>query len=209
MKKILSLILVAIIATTSLFAINVRDISAVELSPTSLPNIRLNVDAFESGALTDALVELYYGTNLHTDADALENTAWHLGDAIATDYETDVFTVKFTSGLVNASSTATNDDTNYKITVTPGPFVNGSTTATTDGTTDFKPIATYVAIGTTNSVAGAAVLDITSPPVPINYYISGMDLASFKLEWESVPFNVHVNAEGTYTSTSVVNISSI
>lgn len=209
MKKILSLMMVAIIATTSLVAVNVRDISTDALTPTSLPNIRLNVSAYESGALTDAVVELYYGTTLHTDADALTDPTWHLGDASATSYETDVFTVKFTAGLVNASATATNDDTNYTITVTPGSFQNGSTIATTDGTTPFKPTATYVAIGTTNSILGAATLDITSPAVPLNYYITGMDLASFKLEWESVPFNTFVNAVGTYTSTSVVNISSI
>jgi hypothetical protein len=214
MKKLLSIISIALLATTGVFAITVTEVNNATSTPTSLSDIILKVDAVSPGT-ADVLLK-YQGSSY---SGSLSDTSWKITDTSASTNITDVFTVVFSAGAV--SSTSGNSTETYKVIITPGAFLNDSTgTSAIMNTTGDPLIPTPNWVNANDGGGGESevttitspmlnVLTITSEAINTNVYISEKTIAGFTLGWNSVDANIVINPSGAYTSTTTVTIETI
>jgi hypothetical protein len=210
MKKLLSFIMIAIIASTGIFALDVSYVtngsgSGTDATP-NLPKIFLQVEQDE---VPTALVQLKYNGSEYEET-ILTDTNWEIGEATSNPYATEEFTLVFTTGVVSAGTSENSND--YTVVITPGAFMQSGTPAYTDtsATTELVPEATEVVA--TDGVSytytsGTGILTATKTFSANTYIDTEAVLARFTLEWDSVSYATYLNASGTYVSTTTVNIS--
>jgi hypothetical protein len=208
MKKMLSFIMIAALATSGLFALTVNTVNDANDANVALPSILLRVTA---EAVPFATILLNYVDTEVTTVNPITDGAWHIQDASATDYDTDLFHVVFYDGVI-AASPASSSET-YQVSVTPGAFIAdvGGATAFDNAAGDnpIIPIATHIAEGNLTSALNDPTLLITTNAIVRNQYIDSLTVASFTLGWTSADYNTYLNEVGSYTSTSTVYIRTI
>ncbi len=212
MKKMLSFIMIAALATSGLFAIDLAPpLSAVNVGTESLNDIVLVVDE-TLHQLPYAVVRLKYDTVTVTDTTEITNdnngSDWHIQDAVATGYTTDIFNVEIDGGVINASG-VDQAAIGYTVSVTPGAFSftdGGGTITASDGTNDIKPTVFYDGgmIGT-GSVNGL-VTSFVSPILSNDFMYINKKIAQFKLQWTSASYLTYLNPVAVYKSTTAVEI---
>jgi hypothetical protein len=213
MKKLLSFIMIAAIATSGIFAITTTDVVTNSPNNVSLTEAKISVILGSSPVNIDIAYDGGDGlfSQLLSDQTVISNALWQIQETTPAPYLTNYFGVIFSDGSIEKVGTETNRT--FKVQVSPGPFkTNNNNVAHSDAleTVEIVPQATAgVGLSSTPLTGNAKGIEITTAALDVGTFIQEAVVASFTLDWTSADEVIVQNTEGLYTSTTTISINTI
>lgn len=213
MKKLLSTIIIAIIATSGIFALTTTDVTNLTTTSTSLTDARIGV----SLGSNPATITIAYDTGdsnfsqILTDQTTLMDPLWKLQEDVSTPYTTNFFGIIFSNGSIEKIAAETSRT--YTIDVIPGPFKTASNViayrrATWNGPeVEMIPQATMGIGDTSTPLNPTTGIAIQTEALGVGTFINRAIVATFNLSWNSADQDYYSNPDGLYTSTTTISIS--
>jgi hypothetical protein len=216
MKKLLTFIIIAIVATSGIFAITTTDVADSPTGVSSLTDAKIAV----SLGINPATITIAYDTGdsnfsqVLTDQTTLMDETWKIQESDPNDYVTNYFGVIFSNGSI--AQTGSESTKSFVIDVIPGAFktdTNEVAYRRLNGTwgdeVEIVPQATMGTGATSTPLNPTTGIAITTNPLGVGTFISRAIVATFNLSWTSADEDGVSNTEGLYTSTTTISIQTI